>query len=96
MKIISPLSISDHSGNRADVGGFIDDRMKVVDNDDGVPPYDSVREYTFEGGSSDAGSLSSLNTSSSDNDHEYDYLTDWGPKFTKLATMYGAGQIVED
>ena len=66
--------------------------MKEADGDEGAPPYDAVREYAFEGGDSDAGSLSSLNTSSSgDNDHEYDYLNDWGPKFSRLATMYGPG-----
>lgn len=69
--------------------------MKDADNDDGAAPYDSVREYAFEGGSSDAGSLSSLNTSSSDGDQDYDYLTDWGPKFSKLANMYGTGQDLE-
>ncbi|GFR69872.1 neural-cadherin [Elysia marginata] len=78
--------------SKVDVGNFIDDRMKEADGDEGAPPYDAVREYAFEGGDSDAGSLSSLNTSSSgDRDHEYDYLTDWGPKFSRLATMYGPG-----
>lgn len=77
--------------SKVDVGNFIDDRMKEADGDEGAPPYDAVREYAFEGGDSDAGSLSSLNTSNSDNDHEYDYLNDWGPKFSRLATMYGPG-----
>ncbi|KAH9502649.1 hypothetical protein Btru_074016 [Bulinus truncatus] len=81
--------------DKPDIGSFIDDRMKDADNDDGAPPHDSVREYSFEGGGSDAGSLSSLSTSSSDGAHDYDYLNDWGPKFSLLADMYGAGQEFE-
>jgi cadherin 4 type 1 (R-cadherin) len=45
-------------------------------------------EFAYEGGDSDAGSLSSLNTHSSDGDQDYNYLEDWGPKFAKLANMF--------
>jgi hypothetical protein len=52
-------------------------------------------EFAFEGTGSDAGSLSSLNTSSSssssDNENDLDDLKEWGPKFVRLAEMYGAG-----
>lgn len=89
--ILSP----DAPGDKPDVGVFIDDRMRDADEDDGAPPHDSVREFTFEGGESDAGSLSSLNTSSSDRSQDYDYLNEWGPKFAKLADMYGAGQEMD-
>ncbi|XP_055891438.1 neural-cadherin-like [Biomphalaria glabrata] len=81
--------------DKADIGSFIDDRMKDANNDEGAPPHDAVREYSFEGEGSDAGSLSSLSTSSSDQTHDYDYLNDWGPKFSLLADMYGAGQVLE-
>ena len=57
-----------------------------------APPHDNVMEFAFEGCGSDAGSLSSLNTASSDNEQEYNYLEDWGPKFAKLANMYNSGQ----
>lgn len=87
--------ISDAPGDVSDVGNFIDDRMKDVDSELTGPPFDSVREYNFEGGSSDAGSLSSLNASSSDSNHDYDCLNEWGPKFSRLADMYGAGQVLE-
>ncbi|GFN86028.1 neural-cadherin [Plakobranchus ocellatus] len=91
-----PLGNAPKRDSKVDVGNFIDDRMKDADGDEGAPPYDAVREYAFEGGDSDAGSLSSLNTSSSgDNDHEYDYLNDWGPKFSRLANMYGTGMEEE-
>lgn len=54
-----------------------------------------MREFVYEGGGSDAGSLSSLQTSSDSNEADYDYLTDWGPKFSRLATLYG-GEEEED
>ena len=76
-------------GDKPDVGRFIDDRLREADNDPHAPPHDSVREFINEGGNSDVGSLSSLNTSSSQEDQDYDYLNDWGPKFSKLANMYG-------
>ena len=76
-------------GERPDIGDFISSRLGDADNDPNAPPHDSVREFVYEGGGSDAGSLSSLQTGSSDNDQDYDYLNDWGPKFSKLANMYG-------
>ena len=76
-------------GEKPDIGDFISNRLAGTDNDPNAPPHDSVREFVNEGGGSEAGSLSSLHTGSSDNDQDYDYLNDWGPKFTKLATMYG-------
>ena len=82
---------SDAPGDKPDVGDFINERMSDADNDPGAPPHDSVMEFAFEGAGSDAGSLSSLNTSSSADSADYDYLNEWGPKFTRLAEMYGAG-----
>jgi len=78
-------------GDTPEVGGFINDRLQEADGDPAAPPHDNVMEFAFEGGDSDAGSLSSLNTSSSGGgiDQDYDYLNDWGPKFSKLADMYG-------
>ena len=66
--------------------------MDEADNDPNGPPHDSVREYAYEGGGSVAGSLSSLASTSDLADHNYDYLNDWGPRFTKLADLYGEGR----
>ncbi|CAL1534113.1 unnamed protein product [Lymnaea stagnalis] len=79
---------------RPDVGSFIKHRIQDTENDD--PFGDSTHQFNFEGSNSDAGSLSSLNTSSSGGSQDYDYLSDWGPKFAKLADMYGAGQNLDE
>ena len=73
-----------------DIGDFVGDRLHDADSDPNAPPYDSVREYEYEGAGSTAGTLSSLNSGSSGSDDlNFDYLNDLGPKFGKLADMYG-------
>uniref|UniRef100_H0UWX9 Cadherin 7 n=1 Tax=Cavia porcellus TaxID=10141 RepID=H0UWX9_CAVPO len=71
---------------------FIWERLKEADIDPGAPPYDSLQTYAFEGNGSVAESLSSLDSISSNSDQNYDYLSDWGPRFKRLADMYGTGQ----
>ncbi|XP_016395343.1 cadherin-7-like [Sinocyclocheilus rhinocerous] len=70
---------------------FIWDRLKDADVDPSAPPYDSLQTYAFEGSGSVAESLSSLDSLSSDSEQNYDYLSDWGPRFRKLADLYGHG-----
>ncbi|XP_061109916.1 cadherin-7-like [Conger conger] len=68
---------------------FIWDRLKDADLDPSAPPYDSLQTYAFEGSGSAAESLSSLESLGADSDHNYDYLSEWGPRFKKLADLYG-------
>lgn len=83
------------SGDRPDIGDFIDNRLHDADDDPNSPPFDTPFTFNEEGGGSDAGSLSSLNTSSS-GDQDYDYLNEWGPKFAKLADIYNSNNYDED
>uniref|UniRef100_A0A8D0HKE9 Neural-cadherin n=1 Tax=Sphenodon punctatus TaxID=8508 RepID=A0A8D0HKE9_SPHPU len=59
-----------------------------ADNDLHSFPTDSMHFYCLEGQCSLAGSLSSLDDSSVDEDLNYDYLKEWGPKFDKLKELY--------
>lgn len=72
------------------VHGYVLAKLFEADLDPCAPPYDSLQTYAYEGEGSVADSLSSLQSATSNGDHEYDYLSDWGPRFRKLAEMYGA------
>ncbi|XP_049605503.2 cadherin-20 [Syngnathus scovelli] len=81
-----PMARSDAGGG---VHSYVLSKLVEADVDPCAPPYDSLQTYAYEGEGSIAESLSSLQSGGSGGDHEYDYLNDWGPRFKKLAEMYG-------
>ncbi|XP_055738210.1 cadherin-20-like [Salvelinus fontinalis] len=76
-------------GGDSNVQGYVLAKLLETDLNPCAPPYDSLQTYAYEGEGSVAESLSSLQSGCSNTDHEYDYLNDWGPRFKKLAEMYG-------
>ncbi|GAA6233586.1 cadherin-15 [Lates japonicus] len=84
----SPIYPRRPPADPTDIEDYINDGLEAADNDPNVPPYDTALIYDYEGEGSLAGSLSSIASGSSDGDHDYDYLNDWGPRFQKLANMY--------
>ncbi|XP_006773375.1 PREDICTED: cadherin-10 [Myotis davidii] len=82
--------------DNTDVRDFIHERLKEHDLDPTAPPYDSLATYAYEGNDSVAESLSSLESGTTDGDQNYDFLREWGPRFNKLAEMYGGGESDKD
>lgn len=78
------------SACKGDMAVMIETKKEEADHDrDGIP-YDTLHIYGYEGPESLAGSLSSLESSSSGSNLDYDFLQDWGPRFRALAELYGA------
>eukprot|EP00071_Canis_lupus_P052107 XP_536750.4 cadherin-15 isoform X1 [Canis lupus familiaris] len=73
----------------ANIADFINDGLEVADSDPSVPPYDTALIYDYEGDGSVAGTLSSILSSLGDEDQDYSCLWDWGPRFARLADLYG-------
>jgi hypothetical protein len=73
----------------ADVSEFIGQRLDAVNSDPSAPPYDSVREYAYEGAGSIVCSLSSVASTDENESEHFDELNNWGPRFLKLADVYG-------
>ncbi|XP_023253964.1 cadherin-6-like [Seriola lalandi dorsalis] len=86
--IMPPVSLG--SRDNGDVREFINQRVLENDCNPTAPPYDSLATYAYEGAGSVAESLSSLGSASSEAEQDYHYLSDWGPRFRKLADLYGA------
>nr|XP_056718375.1 cadherin-15 [Euleptes europaea] len=73
----------------SDIEDFINEGLEAADADPAVPPYDTALIYDYEGDGSAGGSLSSILSSLADEDQDYDYLNEWGPRFRRLAELYG-------
>ncbi|KAM8823509.1 LOW QUALITY PROTEIN: cadherin-6-like [Spinachia spinachia] len=82
----APPPVRDSNG---DVRDFIHQRLHDNDGDPTAPPYDSLATYAYEGAGSVAESLSSLESATTEGEQDYNYLSEWGPRFKKLADMYG-------
>ncbi|XP_059854800.1 cadherin-15 [Delphinus delphis] len=73
----------------SDIADFINEGLEAADSDPAVPPYDTALIYDYEGDGSVAGTLSSILSSLGDEDADYSCLWDWGPRFARLADLYG-------
>ncbi|KAL2088638.1 hypothetical protein ACEWY4_015537 [Coilia grayii] len=74
---------------KGDMAAMIEVKKDEADHDRDGAPYDTLHIYGYEGPGSLAGSLSSLESSSSGDSLDYDFLNDWGPRFRTLAELYG-------
>merc|ERR1711902_355923 len=72
-----------------DIQTFLQTNKDRIDGDPDATPYDDLRHYAYEGDGNSGGSLSSLNSGEDDADLEFEYLHNFGPRFKKLADMYG-------
>ncbi|KAK0161393.1 hypothetical protein PV327_009868 [Microctonus hyperodae] len=79
-----------------DICGFLDSKKESCDKDPDTNPFDDVRHYAYEGEGNSDGSLSSLASCTDDGDLKFNYLSNFGPRFRKLADMYGEEPSDED
>ncbi|KAF7692865.1 cadherin-10a isoform X2 [Silurus meridionalis] len=86
--VLFPYRSRSPTNECSDLRDFLISRLKETDADPSAPPYDSLATYAYEGNGSIAESLSSLESSANEGDHEYDFLGTWGPEFKKLADLY--------
>ncbi|XP_067631641.1 DE-cadherin isoform X2 [Eurosta solidaginis] len=82
-------AMKDPNNEIPDIGGFLGDKKENCDREAGTYPVDDVRHYAYEGDGNSDGSLSSLASCTDDGDLNFDYLSNFGPRFRKLADMYG-------
>ncbi|NWT11330.1 CAD15 protein, partial [Vireo altiloquus] len=85
----TPLAPRKLPSSPSDIEDFINEGLEAADSDPSVPPYDTALIYDYEGSGSVASPLSSIVSSLTDEDQDYDYLNEWGPRFRRLADLYG-------
>ncbi|GJQ67761.1 hypothetical protein Trydic_g21076 [Trypoxylus dichotomus] len=79
-----------------DISAFLNPKKDNCDRDPNSYPFDDVRYYAYEGDGNSTGSLSSLASCTDDGDLKFNYLSSFGPRFRKLADMYGEDPSDED
>uniref|UniRef100_A0AAQ4RKK1 Cadherin-5 n=1 Tax=Gasterosteus aculeatus aculeatus TaxID=481459 RepID=A0AAQ4RKK1_GASAC len=77
------------TARKGDMAVMIEVKKDEADHDRDGFPYDTLHIYGYEGPESLAGSLSSLGSSSTGSNLDYDFLNEWGPRFRTLAELYG-------
>ncbi|KAJ8681926.1 hypothetical protein QAD02_017718 [Eretmocerus hayati] len=86
---INAASLGKEADEVPDICGFLDGKKECCDKDPDTNPFDDVRHYAYEGEGNSDGSLSSLASCTDDGDLKFNYLSNFGPRFRKLADMYG-------
>ncbi|XP_001603649.2 DE-cadherin isoform X2 [Nasonia vitripennis] len=86
---INAVSLGREPDEVPDICGFLDGKKECCDKDPDTNPFDDVRHYAYEGEGNSDGSLSSLASCTDDGDLKFNYLSNFGPRFRKLADMYG-------
>ncbi|XP_054009965.1 DE-cadherin isoform X1 [Hylaeus anthracinus] len=87
---IAPVGLQGRAPDEVpDICGFLDGKKESCDKDPDTNPFDDVRHYAYEGEGNSEGSLSSLASCTDDGDLKFNYLSNFGPRFRKLADMYG-------
>ncbi|XP_050313481.1 DE-cadherin [Anthonomus grandis grandis] len=78
----------DLNSGEPDISVFLDNKKDTCDKDPDNLPFDDVRYYAYEGDGNSTGSLSSLGSCTDDGDLDFNYLSSFGKRFSKLADMY--------
>lgn len=78
------------------ISDFLENKKDNCDKNPENLPFDDVRHYAYEGDGNSTGSLSSLASCTDEGDLKFHYLSNFGPRFKKLADMYGEDASDED
>ncbi|XP_060896268.1 cadherin-5 [Labrus mixtus] len=85
----APHHLPQPTACKGDMAAMIEVKKDEADHDRDGFPFDTLHIYGYEGPESLAGSLSSLESSSTGSNVDYDFLSEWGPRFRTLAELYG-------